>query len=1048
MIQKHIETFFDKFNIFSKKNILLLSLILFSLLLVFFQNINKIKISIPLAMAQEWRSVDPFYSTFQSTIEGTSATQFLAAATTSPSPCFCPCGGCTGSCGACYDRYRIVGGYVQHQVQNCVSCCPKYCSRGSWHYHEWCGDNTTNGFEACDLDSTPAPLCIIGGYAGKTLCNRCDWQYNIIDAITCPAPSVYSYNSSQCQWEGCTPIDWCGDDLINGTPEECDGLAGDPSACNVPLKIDANDGLSDTVRYAGLYLCDKCDWESYNDRDGDPSDNEICAPRTTCDTTFSCSSGAALPWYADALESSIDTGTCIWDSGAECTPTDWCGDGAINGPEQFCDIHVATGTVDFGGETCASKVCSDIDPLDIEGKSLYSQNPGCNAEMATVGAGSLTCVNTCRHIYTVPGCEFPLNANGIDLSDDVAQSYIYVTDSSLWSLQVFEMYTPPTSLVNTQKLKVIYYFDSEPLSVDVVGDYAYVGTTTGLSILNIDQLNKADEYPDGFGPPPAIDPYEPKGVPYPFFEEQPPTIVTIATLGEVNDVHIVGNYAYLAIGTTDAVGPAAMQIIDITNPALPVLSGSYSYPNTKGGVRSVDVKGNHVYVSYNNGSAGTASFDYFLSANKTIPPFWLKSINIGSSTSSIDIATDSLGNDFAYIDGLSTFHSVDINTPNVNTSVVATDNINLGVPANEVFAMDINDAGTFVYVSVQDIGLRAVNITDPEIFTYGDTFSAPTTTSTIVDIVVDSAGGYAYTAGLDLGLVIFKLDDSCGDDIADDFEVCDGTDLKGMSCSNISPYVEGDLGCGPFCNEFDISDCVACVTGDFYCPDGCTNPPDRDCPACTGVTCNNPGPCQLGGTTGSCESVGGFPVCVYVDDPDACNTPGPCQVGIGRCEVDPANPNAKLCFYDDQATFCDLDGDICTGDVCVSPDGGLSSTCRAGENICEGLVPCGRMVNNPATAWDDTDSCDLCYGILLLNQGMNFLTAIAGIVSTLALIITGLLFITSAGNVERKNSAKTMFKTVLIGFIILFLSWLIVDFVLSVLGYIDPLGGKWNVTCE
>ena len=994
-----------------------------------------------------------FFIFFQSVEKMTSATQAfsfqssgetrMSMGGTSPPPCFCPCGGCTGSCGACYDRYRTVGGYEQHQVQNCVGCCPKYCSRGSWHYHEWCGDNSTNGFEACDLNSTtPPPPCTIGGYEGLNLCNRCDWQYNIIDAITCPSPSVYSYDSSQCQWEvACTPINWCGDDLINGTPEECDGLAGDPSACNVPLKVDVNDGLSDTVRYAGLYLCDKCDWESYNDRDGDPSDDEICAPRTTCNTTFSCSSGAALPWYSDSLESSIDTGTCTWDAGAECTPTDWCGDGAINGPEQFCDIHVATGTVDFGGETCASKVCSDIDSLDIEDKSLYSQNPGCNAAMATVGAGSLTCVNTCRHIYTVPGCEFPLNATGIDLSDDVAQTYIYVTDSSLWSLQVFEMYTPPTSLVNTQKLKVIYYFDSEPLSVDVVGDYAYVGTTTGLSILNINQLNKADEYPDGFGPAPAIDPYKPKGVPYPFFEEQPPTIVTIATLGEVNDVHIVGNYAYLAIGTTDAVGPAAMQIIDITNPALPVLSGSYSYPNTKGGVRSVDVKGNYVYVAYNNGSAGTAFFDYFLSANKTIPPFQQKLINIGSSTSSIDIATDSLGNDFAYIDGLSTFHSVNINTPNINTSVVATDNINLGVPSNETFAMDINDTGTFAYVSVQDIGLRAVNITDPEIFTYGETFSAPTTTSIIVDIVVNSAGSYAYTAGLDLGLVIFKLDDSCGDNIADDFEVCDGTDLKGMSCSNISPYVEGDLGCGPFCNEFDVSNCVACVTGDFYCPDGCTNPPDRDCPACTGVTCNTPGHCEAG--IGICESVGGFPVCVYSDDPDACSTPGPCQVGIGRC--DKSNGN---CYYDDDAVFCDLDGDICTGDVCVSPDGGLSSTCRAGENICEGLVPCGRMVNNPATAWDDTDSCDFCYATLLLNQGMNFLTAIAGIVATLALIITGLLFITSAGNVERKNSAKTMFKTVLIGFIILFLSWLIVDFVLSVLGYIDPLGGKWNVTCE
>ena len=1034
MTQRHIETFFGKLNVFSKKNILLLFFLFFSFLLLFFvsfQNINEAKISVPLAMAQEEEGGFYSYFSFQSTTESTLATQFLAQ--DADPPCVCPCGGCTGSCGACNDLYRTVGGYVQHKVKNCVGCCPKRCVSGSWHYHEWCGDNSTQGCETCDGTSTAAPSCIAAaGYDGLNLCQRCDWQYSFIDAIDCSANVPYvSYSCGNCTWEAaCTAIDWCGDDIINGL-EECDGYDGDPLVCDIAEIVSPNDGLSDTVKYAALGLCNKCDWQSYADRDGDPSDSEVCALRTTCDTSPFCGA-LSLPWDQDALEPTTVTGTCLWDTAPECTPTDWCGDGNINGPELFCDIHAATGTVDFNGRTCASKVCTDIDATDAEDKSLYSKSPGCNAAMATVGAGSLTCVNDCRHIYAVPGCEFPLNATGVDLSG----AYIYITDSSLWSLQVFSVYTPPVSLINSQKLKVIYYFDSEPLSVDVVGNYAFVGTKGQFSVLNINQLNKADEYPDTVVHTP-LPPFKPKGVPYPFLEEQPPTIVSIATLGEVNDVHVVGNFAYLAIGRTDAAGPAAIQVINISNPAAPFVSNSYSYPNTKGGVRSVDVKGGYVYASYNNGSAGLASFDYFSSAALTLQ----KSIPVGNSTSSIDIAVDSFGNDFAYIDGLSTFHSVDINTPNISPSVVTTDNINLGVPSNEIFAMDINDAGTFAYVSVQNIGLRSVNITDPLLFDYGDTFAAPTATSTIVDMIVDPAGEYAYTAGLDLGLVIFKLDDSCGDDIANDFEVCDGTDLKEMLCSNIPPYVEGDLGCGPFCNEFDVSDCVACVTGDFYCPEGCTNPPDLDCPACIGVICDTPGHCEAG--TGSCKSVGGLPVCVYADDPNACTTPGVCQVGIGRC--DKLNGN---CYYDDSATFCDLDADICTGDVCVSSDGGLTSTCRAGENICEGLVPCGRMVNNPATAWDDTDSCDFCYGILLLNQGMNFLTAIAGIVATLALIITGLLFITSAGNVERKNSAKTMFKTVLIGFMILFLSWLIVDFVLSVLGYIDPLGGKWNVTCE
>ena len=41
-----------------------------------------------------------------------------------------------------------------------------------------------------------------------------------------------------------------------------------------------------------------------------------------------------------------------------------------------------------------------------------------------------------------------------------------------------------------------------------------------------------------------------------------------------------------------------------------------------------------------------------------------------------------------------------------------------------------------------------------------------------------------------------------------------------------------------------------------------------------------------------------------------------------------------------------------------------------------GLVPCGREWDDPATSWDDTASCEFCHGIMLLNQGMNFLMKI------------------------------------------------------------------------
>ena len=86
--------------------------------------------------------------------------------------------------------------------------------------------------------------------------------------------------------------------------------------------------------------------------------------------------------------------------------------------------------------------------------------------------------------------------------------------------------------------------------------------------------------------------------------------------------------------------------------------------------------------------------------------------------------------------------------------------------------------------------------------------------------------------------------------------------------------------------------------------------------------------------------------------------------------------------------------------------------------------------------------------MILLNQGMDFLMKIASVIAILAFIITGFLFIASAGNPERKNNAKESFKWIIVGFLIIFLSWLFIDFLLSAWGFLDPLGGEWKVVCE
>ena len=315
----------------------------------------------------------------------------------------------------------------------------------------------------CYCNYPPCCDCSCAGPSSQTDAVGYVQNRDCIKNINCGCCSC----TATCTWSCWYDMEWCGDEINNDT-EDCDGAnAPYPSSCTVPNSDYPaglpNDGLSDTLPYDGLILCDMCDWQ-YDGVDGGATDNQDCLNSTSCDKART------------QCDCSPSDRTCTWE--ADCTPIDWCGDGNINGPELYCDIHQTSGTVDFGGQTCATKICGDIDPTDTEDKSLHSKNPGCLAEMAAYG-GNLTCVNTCRHIYTVPACEFPLNATGVDLSDDGL--YVFVTDSSLWSLQEFTVADPT-------KVVTIHYFDTEPLSIDVVGNYAYVGTKGEFAIVNTNQL--------------------------------------------------------------------------------------------------------------------------------------------------------------------------------------------------------------------------------------------------------------------------------------------------------------------------------------------------------------------------------------------------------------------------------------------------------------------------------------------------------------------------------------------------------------------------------
>ncbi|MCF6322724.1 MAG: FG-GAP-like repeat-containing protein [Gammaproteobacteria bacterium] len=113
--------------------------------------------------------------------------------------------------------------------------------------------------------------------------------------------------------------------------------------------------------------------------------------------------------------------------------------------------------------------------------------------------------------------------------------------------------------------------NSRIYDVDIDGNYAYVASVNGLSIVDITNPTS------------------------------PVTVGGVTTPGWTISVVKVGNYAYLG-----ALASGGLEIIDVSNPAAPVLVGSYDTPGTAFYVSYI--KG-YVYLSDNTAANGMLIFD-------------------------------------------------------------------------------------------------------------------------------------------------------------------------------------------------------------------------------------------------------------------------------------------------------------------------------------------------------------------------------------------------------------------------------------------------------
>jgi len=118
-----------------------------------------------------------------------------------------------------------------------------------------------------------------------------------------------------------------------------------------------------------------------------------------------------------------------------------------------------------------------------------------------------------------------------------------------------------------------------------------------------------------------------------------------------------------------------------------------------------------------------------------------------------------------------------------------------------------------------------------------------------------------------------------------------------------------------------------------------------------------------------------------------------------------------------------------------------------------GLVPCGRDCNDPFTEdIDESKPCELCDFFVMLDRWIDRLLFMAiPVLAALMIAIGGGMYIISQGQPEMLARAKRLFTAVVIGLIIIYGAWLIVNTFLMVVGVAEWTGlkeGWWIIPCD
>ena len=109
-----------------------------------------------------------------------------------------------------------------------------------------------------------------------------------------------------------------------------------------------------------------------------------------------------------------------------------------------------------------------------------------------------------------------------------------------------------------------------------------------------------------------------------------------------------------------------------------------------------------------------------------------------------------------------------------------------------------------------------------------------------------------------------------------------------------------------------------------------------------------------------------------------------------------------------------------------------------------GLVPCGRTIDYPETPWNEREPCQFKHIFILLKNIIDLLLWRIGLMILVLLVIaTGVVYYFSMGAPTTMAKVKSILKSAGMGYAIIFLAWVIINLILSILGYKIGIFGRW-----